>query len=188
MTITLVLPGSLADDIMRAARQDVEVAGVLIVAPMETPSGELRLLGNKMEWVKPDGYLEQYSDGLRIASHGYVPALADAERSKGMAMWLHTHPGQAGLPVPSRHDRKVDKEIADVFRIRTGSRYYGTLIVSPRNEDVIFTGTDRDGSSVFRVAARSVSNHRCRSGGAAQTAPLPAPLEWFAPTRPRCKS
>ena len=141
MTTTLVLPDSIADDIAFVASRDVEVAGVLVAATVETPSGDLRLLGNRMEWVEPNNYLRQESDGLCIASHGYVPALAEAERRKGMAIWLHTHPGQDGLPVPSHHDLKVDEEIAELFRIRTGSRYYGTLIVSPRADDVIFTGT-----------------------------------------------
>jgi proteasome lid subunit RPN8/RPN11 len=141
MTVTLVLPDSIADEIARAANEDVEVAGVLVASPVEAPNGDMRLLGNKMEWVEANAYLRQESNGLLIASHGYVPALAEAERRQGVAIWLHTHPGQDGEPVPSNHDLKVDQEIADVFRIRTGSDYYGTLIVSPRVDDIVFTGT-----------------------------------------------
>src|ERR1700733_13461000 len=102
MTVTLVLPDSIADEIARAAREDVEVAGVLIASPVEAPNGDLRLLGKKMEWGDGNGYLTQESDGLLIASHGYVPALAEAERRQGLAIWLHTHPGKDGEPFPSK--------------------------------------------------------------------------------------
>ena len=141
MTVTLVLPDSITDGIVRAANEAVEVAGVLIASPVVAPNGDLRLLGNKMHWVEANAYLRQESDGLLIASHGYVPALAEAERRQALAIWFHTHPGQTGEPSPSNHDFKVDHEIAEVFRIRTGNDYYGTLIVSPRADDIAFTGT-----------------------------------------------
>jgi molybdopterin/thiamine biosynthesis adenylyltransferase len=58
-----------------------------------------------------------------------------------MALWFHTHPGESGLPIPSHHDEQVDREIADLFRLRTNSPYYGTLIASPRSLGFAFTGT-----------------------------------------------
>ncbi len=79
----------------------------------------------------------------------YVPALAEVERRQGLAIWLHTHSGQDGEPFPSNHDFKVDHEIAELFRIRTNSDYYGTLIVSPRADDIVFTGTVRVACPVF---------------------------------------
>jgi hypothetical protein len=45
-----------------------------------------------------------------------------------------------GLPQPSHHDRLVDREIEDLFRLRSGSPYYGALILSPRPSDHAFTG------------------------------------------------
>jgi hypothetical protein len=44
------------------------------------------------------------------------------------------------VPLPSRHDRQVDREIADLFQLRSGSGFYGTLIASPRGLDFIFSG------------------------------------------------
>jgi molybdopterin/thiamine biosynthesis adenylyltransferase len=141
MNVTLVLPDSIAEEIARAANEPVEFAGVLVATPVKAPNGDLRLLANKMEWVKANAYLRQESSGLLIASEGYVQALSEAERRHGVAIWLHTHPGQNGEPVPSNHDLDVDREIAELFRIRTGSDYYGTLIVSPRANNFVFTGT-----------------------------------------------
>lgn len=44
------------------------------------------------------------------------------------------------MPLPSRHDRQVDYEIADLFQLRSGSGFYGTLIASPRESEFIFSG------------------------------------------------
>lgn len=43
--------------------------------------------------------------------------------------------------MPSSHDHEVDRQISELFRIRTGSSFYGTLIISPRNTGIVFTGT-----------------------------------------------
>src|SRR6185312_6786553 len=88
-----------------------------------------------------DAYLERACDRLSIASEGYVHSLGEAERLGAIAIWFHTHPGEAGVPVPSIHDHNVDREIADLFRLRSGSAFYGTLIVSPRPDGLAFTGT-----------------------------------------------
>lgn len=141
MTTTLVLPGPIAADIDRIAREPNETAGVLIVHVVEAPNGDIRLLARKMMWVTADAYLVRENDRLSIASHGYVPALGEAERLQATALWFHTHPGLAGIPLPSRCDLRVDEEIADLFRLRTGNPYYGTLIASPRDGDIVFSGT-----------------------------------------------
>ena len=141
MTTTLVLPGQIADDIDRAARGSDETAGVLIARVVEAPNGDVRLLARKMMWVTSDAYVVRESDRLSIASHGYVPALGEAERLQAAALWFHTHPGLDGVPLPSRCDLRVDREIADLFRLRTENPYYGTLIASPRDGDIAFSGT-----------------------------------------------
>jgi proteasome lid subunit RPN8/RPN11 len=131
MTVTLVLPDSIADEIAHAANKDVEVAGVLVASPVEAPNGDLRLLGNKMEWVEANAYLRQESDGLLIASHGYVPTLAEAERRRGLAIWLHTHPGQDGEPLPSNHDFKACllARCNETAAKRTQSNAFGGLVM-----------------------------------------------------------
>ncbi|MFC5861783.1 ThiF family adenylyltransferase [Acidicapsa dinghuensis] len=139
--ITLVLTTQLMEELSQAAQGELEVAGVLLVRVLEASDGSRRLLGRAVRWVPEHEYIKQETYGLVIPSTGYVAALAHAEKDGDTAIWFHTHPGWNGTPIPSRHDHEVDRQIADLFRIRTGSSFYGTLIVSPRPEGCVFTGT-----------------------------------------------
>jgi molybdopterin/thiamine biosynthesis adenylyltransferase len=141
MIVTLVLPEDIARSIEIAAREPVETAGVLLAGFAKAPNGDLRLLGRAMHWVPNDAYLAREADHLSIASHGYVPALGESERTGALPIWFHTHPSLLGHPTPSMADRKVDREISDLFRLRSGSEFYATLIVSPRESALTFTGT-----------------------------------------------
>lgn len=140
MTTTLVLTSALSDELEHASRFNVETAGVLLASVVEAPNGDIRLLGKEMLWVEDNAYLERKHDCLSIASHGYVPALGKAERDQLMALWLHTHPGEKALPLASPYDDQVDMEIADLFRLRSESPFYGTIIVSPRPGGFVFSG------------------------------------------------
>lgn len=140
MTTTLVLPEDVSVVIDEVARYALETAGVLLATRLETENGEVRLLARRLDLVPESAYLKRGGDHLTIASEGYVPALGQAERWGAMPIWFHTHPGLHGAPIPSLHDHQVDKEIADLFRLRSGSAYYGTLVVSPRLEGIAFTG------------------------------------------------
>ena len=51
MTVTLVLPGEIADELSAAASADVETACVLLARHVETPGGNIRLLGREVHWV-----------------------------------------------------------------------------------------------------------------------------------------
>jgi molybdopterin/thiamine biosynthesis adenylyltransferase/proteasome lid subunit RPN8/RPN11 len=139
MTVTLVLPCALNDEICVVAQDAVETAGVLIANVVHSANGDLRLLGQKIRWVDNYAYLERDAERLSIASEGYVPALAEAEELGSVAIWVHTHPN-AGIPRPSKHDRNVDSQIADLFRMRSGSPYYGALIFSLHSSGLVFTG------------------------------------------------
>ena len=142
MTVTLVLDDHVASDIEAAARNPLETAGVLLATLVAAPNGDTRLLGRVVFWVPDDGYLARTDDSLSIASHGYIKALAHAERLGAVPIWFHTHPGEEGIPLPSEHDLEVDRKLGDVFRIRSGSPLYGTLIVSPRGKGgIAFSGT-----------------------------------------------
>lgn len=140
MTTTLVLPEEVSVVMDGVARDTVETAGVLLATRLEGENGEVRLLARRLDLVPESAYLKRGGDHLAIASEGYVPALGQAERWGAVAIWFHTHPGLDGAPIPSRHDHQVDEEIADLFRLRSGSEYYGTLVVSPRAEGLAFTG------------------------------------------------
>jgi molybdopterin/thiamine biosynthesis adenylyltransferase/proteasome lid subunit RPN8/RPN11 len=140
MTATLVVPGHIADEIDAIARLPVETAGVLLASIVRTRQGDIRLLARKMRWVTESSYIRRGSDHLSIASQGYVPFLAEAETTGAVAIWVHTHPGIESWPRPSEHDEEVDRQIADLFRIRSGSAYYGAIIFSPRSKGIAFTG------------------------------------------------
>ena len=130
MTITLVLPKHLADELFEAAAADVEAAGVLLARQLETPGGDVRLLGRSIHWVPDDAYRVREATELSIASHGYVPALAAAETDQSVPIWMHTHPGEESSPRPSRHDEIVNEELTDLFRLRSGSPTYGAVVVA----------------------------------------------------------
>ena len=140
MTATLVLPQLIADELDATAKLSIETAGVLLANVVVTDEGEIRILGRKMRWLSESSYIRRGVDHLSIASNGYVPFLAEAEEMGAVAIWVHTHPGMDSVPQPSSHDEEVDRQIADLFRLRSGSPFYGTLIVSPRANGIAFTG------------------------------------------------
>jgi len=140
MTISIVVPQTLMEELHTVAMLPTETAGVMLVGVAEAPNGDVRLLARCMRWVDESAYDRREWNGLTIRSEGYVHALAEAETLGAACIWVHTHPGEDASPRPSEHDRVVDREIADLFRLRSGSPYYGALIFSPRPSELIFTG------------------------------------------------
>ncbi len=69
-----------------------------------------------------------------------MPALAEAERLGAVPIWLHTHPGDGASPRPSQHDRVVDAQLCDTFRIRSGSPAYAAVVVSHKAGALRFCG------------------------------------------------
>jgi hypothetical protein len=100
-----------------------------------------------MCWTPQSAYIEQSMSHMLIRPEGYVAALGLAETDKAIPIWFHTHPLGSSGPTPSVWDEKVDTEIADMFRLRSGSDYYGTLIFSPKGDEYSFTGTLQGGTS-----------------------------------------
>jgi molybdopterin/thiamine biosynthesis adenylyltransferase len=146
LTATLVLPDSVSRQIEDISRQPLETAGVLLVSVVPSSERAIRLLGREYHPVPTGAYLRRQEDSLSIASDGYVRALARAEDLGAAALWVHTHPGDGSSPQPSDHDEVVDRQLAETFRLRTGSDYYGALIVSPSGAGLRFSGhvgTDR---------------------------------------------
>ena len=140
MTTTLVLPESIAKELSEAASSPVESGGVLLARHVETLTGGIRLLGHTMRWVPAHAYRTREATELVVASEGFVPALAEAEEHESIPIWTHTHPGIRSTPTPSARDRVVDARLADVFRLRSGSPWYGALIVSQTGDSLGFTG------------------------------------------------
>ncbi|MDU0956268.1 MAG: ThiF family adenylyltransferase [Bradyrhizobium sp.] len=151
MTTTLVLPDPITDEIISGARNPLECAGVLLARRVVTGDA-VRLLGRSLHWVELSAYAEQSAWHLKIRSEGYVGALGRAEADAAIPIWFHTHPGETGVPLPSHHDEQVDRDIADLFQLRSGSGFYGTLIASPRGSGFAFSGAlqhETDGMSLI---------------------------------------
>jgi molybdopterin/thiamine biosynthesis adenylyltransferase len=140
VTVTLVLPPTLTDEIQSVTRLHHETAGVMLASIACMPSGDLRVLARTIRWVPENAYTQRAEDGMSIRSEGYVGALAEAENIGASCLWIHTHPGTDASPIASEHDRVVDCQLSDLFRMRSGSPYYGALVLSPRHNGVSFSG------------------------------------------------
>jgi molybdopterin/thiamine biosynthesis adenylyltransferase len=143
---TLVLTGEMAARLRELAALDIETGAVLL-ARRAGDRTDLRLLGFEMHEVPEHAYERREAQQLLITSDGYVPALARAEETGCIPIWLHTHPGAGSCPESSRHDRVVDQQLSDLFRLRADSAYYGALIVSIDGSNLTFTGHLDDGDS-----------------------------------------
>jgi len=139
MFTTFVFTDSLKAELISACANPLETAGVMLVRRSDI-DGARKLLGLTIDWVDNQSYLVREEDRLSISSSGYVAALGRAEKLGAIPVWIHTHPGEHGIPLPSRADGEVDRRIADVFRIRSGGAYYGAMIFAPRAEGFAFSG------------------------------------------------
>jgi len=163
MSVVLVIPDHIADQLQTAAGHPLETAGVLLVSVVETADDSLRLLAREIHWVEDSAYLKREYSSLSIASHGYVRALGRAEKLGATAIWFHTHPGVDSKPTPSEHDDVVDDQIADLFRLRSGSSYYGALIMAPRSDGFSFTGhLDSDDGQIIPIDRLFIVGDRLR--------------------------
>lgn len=141
MTVTLILTDADAEALASAASEREEVAGVLVANVHQGADGNLRLLVRRLRMVRDEAYVKRTRHEMVITPEGYVASLGEAEKLGAMALWFHTHPGNSAIPRPSASDRRVDEDLADLFRLRSGSPFYGTLIVSPGGRGIRFSGT-----------------------------------------------
>ena len=161
MTVTLVLSDLLADEFTDAVSGSVESGGVLLARYVKTPSGDVRLLGHEMHWVPDHAYRRRRATELVVASEGFVPALAAAEEHGSVPIWTHTHPGTGSSPTPSSRDRVVDRDIADLFRLRSGSQWYGALILSRPGASLQFTGHLESEAKQLAIDRMWITGSRC---------------------------
>jgi molybdopterin/thiamine biosynthesis adenylyltransferase len=152
MTASVVIPQDIAEELQSIASLSEETAGVMLAGVAEAPNGDIRVLARCIRWVEEAAYSRREWDGLTIQSEGYVAPLAEAETLGAACIWIHTHPGQDASPRPSRYDRTVNGQIADLFRLRSGSPYFGALIFSPRPPAWAFTGyVHREGHDAVQI-------------------------------------
>ncbi len=153
MTATLVLSGDIEAELIATLANPLETAGVLLVREVPTLSGK-KLLARSMHWVRDDAYLERSPAHMLIASTGYVWALGLAEADGAIPIWFHTHPAPGSDPLPSSWDHQVDAEIAEPFRLRSGSETYATLIIAPSPAGYSFSGTIQCSGEAIRPIDR----------------------------------
>ena len=139
MSTTLVLPDPVVHALEEKAALPVETGGVLLASRHCSDDGDHRLLARAIHWVPEAAYERRAAHEMLIASEGYTAALSLAEQDRSIPLWVHTHPG--GRPVRSAKDERVDEQIADLFRLRSDSDHYGTVIVSPGPAGISLTGT-----------------------------------------------
>ena len=179
MSTTLVLPSSLSAIFEETAAHSLETAGVLLVSVVALGGNDFRLLGREYHPVPDAAYLSRKEDSLTIASEGYVPALARAEAIGATPLWVHTHPGLGSSPSPSPHDKIVDTQLSETFRLRAGTHFYGAVIFSPSRHGMRFTGhVAHEGSPAIAITRLWVVGDRFKLSHAVDHE-LPEPLEAF---------
>lgn len=140
MTASLVITEELAAVFHDWLQDSRETAGVLLARPIVARDGDLRLLVTEVVPVPDDAYDVRTRRELRISSGGYVPALRRAEAEGAVPLWLHTHVGDGARVQPSPLDDRVDEQLQDVFRIRTGADLYGSVVIAATDGRLRFTG------------------------------------------------
>jgi molybdopterin/thiamine biosynthesis adenylyltransferase len=129
----------------------IESGAVVLVDVVEL-SHHTKLLVREIIDVPDDAYDRREWNGLSIKSDGYMHALKRAAQTGTTALWLHTHPGENSNTRPSRHDHKVNDEIADLFGIRSGTDRYGYLVIGHNGDQLTFTG-EYERSPIERLTA-----------------------------------
>lgn len=139
MNVTLVVYEELISKIHYLTSLNVETGGVILAKLVRSTKGDVRLLATKLYEIPDAHYERRERSELVIRSEGYVPALGQAEESGCVPIWFHTHPKKSS-PSPSKYDKHVDKQISDLFRLRSNNKFYGSLIVSNSNGQLKYTG------------------------------------------------
>src|SRR5258708_16490510 len=128
MTVWVVIPQRVGEELETITRLPRERAGVMLAGVAEALNGDIRRLAGAIRWVTEDAYNRREQNRMSIRPEGYVAALGEAETRGASCIWVHTHPGEDALPRPSEHDRIVDSEIADLFRLPSGTPYDGPAL------------------------------------------------------------
>jgi molybdopterin/thiamine biosynthesis adenylyltransferase len=136
MEVRAAVDESLRADLFSALEFREESAGIVLAGTAEE-DGRLTLCLNRIIWVPDDAYELRGPRELRIHSEGWMPALAEAAAGDWQPIFFHTHPGT--VPLPSRHDRRVEDELASVFEARVG-RPFASMIVGEVRGASAFTG------------------------------------------------
>lgn len=133
---TIAFTEDLWQELVAQLAKPFESAGIVLAGFAE--GDDPTLLARRVIWVPPEAYAEQSEWSMKIRSTGYVPALKSARFDSSVPIFFHTHP--KGAPEPSSHDEEVDRQLADLFRSRSGRDIYVSLIVGGFPDSPSFTG------------------------------------------------
>jgi molybdopterin/thiamine biosynthesis adenylyltransferase/proteasome lid subunit RPN8/RPN11 len=136
MEVRAAVDESLWADLFSALELREESAGI-VLAGTAAEDDRLTLCLNRIIWVPDDAYELRGPRELKIRSEGWMPALTEAAAGDWQPIFFHTHPGTA--PLPSRHDRRVEDELAPVFEARVG-RPFASMILGEEGRAPAFTG------------------------------------------------
>lgn len=137
---TLSVDDRTYEQLYSAASSRLEAGAVVLATMVTSPTGHVRLTATKVIPVPDDAYLVRMSDRLTIGSEGYMHALAEAEATGTVALWVHTHPGNGSRVSPSRHDIVVNDELREVFALRSHAAVYGWMVLGHQDGSLTFTG------------------------------------------------
>lgn len=140
MNITLRITDRLHDELLAMATGPVETGAVLIAHLIPLSQDRAVLLGTELISAPEEAYEIRTDQSLQVTSDGYVHSLKIARDRGAVALWVHSHPGDASIPRPSRHDRHVNSQLTELFAAQTESDEYGYLIVSHDAGALTFTG------------------------------------------------
>ena len=126
---TLVLPSFIDQQITERCQLPVETAAVLLAREAGTKGSDRRLLAREIHWIADADYMSRTALDMKIGPEAYIQALALAEADDAIPIWFHTHPPGSSATA-SDMDLVVDSQLAETFRIRSGSNVYGRLIAS----------------------------------------------------------
>lgn len=126
--------------LLKMARGSVESAAVLLAHVVGSADRAPRLIVTAVRPVPKNAYVRRTDRSLEIASEGYMHALSDAEATKTLAIWVHTHPSAGAVVSPSRHDDKVNAELHEVFAMRSQPAAYAWMILGHDHDELTFNG------------------------------------------------
>ncbi|MDP3175649.1 MAG: ThiF family adenylyltransferase [Phenylobacterium sp.] len=134
---TLAFTSSAWAEVTGSLSRGNEVAGLLLAGRAEGADG-ITLLVRAVRWIGQEHYGQQDAHGLSIRSAGYVPILKEAGADDEVPIFFHTHPG--GRAHPSESDREVDRQVQELFRLRSRQSRYVSVVVGGSPDAPEFTG------------------------------------------------
>ncbi|WP_445168713.1 ThiF family adenylyltransferase [Mycolicibacterium sp. Dal123E01] len=137
---TVTMTDEIYGELLSMATEPLECAAVLLGHLVDTSERSARVVVTAVRRVPDDAYRVRGERELEITSEGYMPALAEVNATSALAIWVHTHPGDGAVVLPSRHDDVVNAELHDVFALRSHPECYAWMVLGRTHGRLTFTG------------------------------------------------